>query len=674
LNKQIEENWSSRQSEELYGFKRWGQNYFAVDEKGYVNVKPLGDGQEVRILDVIAEARQKGLSSPMVIRFQDIIRHRVVKINEVFAKAIEEEKYQGAYRGVFPIKVNQMREVIEEVLSAGKDYAYGLEAGSKPELMIALAMHDHEKKLIICNGYKDEDYIRVALLGKKLDKEIIIVVEQLSEIDNIIRVSKEMNVEPLIGLRVKLNTQGEGKWAKSSGDSAKFGLTTSEILTACRRLKENNLSQSLRLLHFHIGSQVPNIITIKNAVIEATRFYVQLVRQGFPMGYIDVGGGLGIDYDGSRSNFESSTNYSIDEYARDIVSNVRDICETTNTPAPDIISESGRAIVAPHSILVLEVFERISKRRSVLKPEHITSQHKVVTDLKDMLKDGSHYGPLERFHDALQKKEEAFSLFNHGYLDLESRAQAESLFWEICYQISENQPTGYQPEELIELNNLLADQYVCNFSVFQSLLDHWALKQLFPIAPLHRLAEKPSINSTLVDITCDSDGKIAKFIDLQDVKDTIQLHPLNGRPYYIGIFLTGAYQDIMGDLHNLFGRVNEAHVFLEEDEENGFYIEETISGNRISEVLKGVQYQPDELCRLMKKQIDEATRNDLVKPREGVRLLEFYEKLIQDKTYLSISHKKTRRQPSGTKPSRKKRKGKKETSKRKSKDTSPKKS
>jgi arginine decarboxylase len=277
-----------------------------------------------------------------------------------------------------------------------------------------------------------------------------------------------------------------------------------------------------------------------------------------------------------------------------------------------------------------------------------------------MLQDGSSYGPLERFHDALQKKEEAFSLFNHGYLDLESRAQAESLFWEICYQISENQPAGYQPEELIELNNLLADQYVCNFSVFQSLLDHWALKQLFPIAPLHRLAEKPSINSTLVDITCDSDGKIAKFIDLQDVKDTIHLHPLNGRPYYLGIFLTGAYQDIMGDLHNLFGRVNEAHVFLEEDEENGFYIEETINGNRISEVLKGVQYQPDELCRLMKKQIDKATRNDLVKPREGVRLLEFYEALIQDKTYLNITHKKERRQPSGTKPSasqRKKRRG-----------------
>lgn len=581
-----------------------------------------------------------GLKAPMVIRFQDLLRHRVIQLNELFNKAIKEEGYKGNYRGVFPIKVNQLREVVDEIVAAGKDYNFGLEAGSKPELMIALAMHEGAQRLIICNGYKDNDYIRTALIGRKLGKKIILVVEQLSELDEIIRLSAETGVKPLIGFRAKLQTRGEGKWALSTGENAKFGLNTAEILFAIEKLRAAKLTQSLRLVHFHIGSQVPNILTIKNAVVEATRFYCQLAKMGFPMGYLDVGGGLGIDYDGSRTNFESSMNYSMEEYARDVVFNIREICNSMEVPVPDIVSESGRAIVAPHSLLVIEVFERINKRESLGQQHQPEEKHKVVQDLEVLLKNKTKLGRLERFHDALQKKDEAFSLFNLGYLDLENRAAAESLFWQICEQIAkEGRKAGYQPEELHELDTLLADQYVCNFSVFQSLLDHWALKQLFPIAPLHRLNEKPTVNAILVDITCDSDGKIASFIDLQDVKDYITLHPLNKQPYYLGIFLTGAYQDIMGDLHNLFGRVNEVHVFLEDDEPNGFYIEEALSGSRIADVIEGVQYQQEDLCRKMKVQIDAATKKDMVKPREGVRLLELYEGQMLNKTYLNIEPK-----------------------------------
>ncbi|MBM3854989.1 MAG: biosynthetic arginine decarboxylase, partial [Verrucomicrobia bacterium] len=618
--------------------------HLSVDDDGFVVMQPLLDGRGIRILDVVQEALGMGLKAPMVIRFQDLLRHRVIQLNELFARAIKDEGYKGAYRGVFPIKVNQLREVVDEIVAAGKDYNFGLEAGSKPELMIALAMHEGAQRLIICNGYKDHDYIRLALLGRKLGKKIIIVVEQLSELDDIIRISAETGVKPMIGFRAKLQTRGEGKWAMSTGDNAKFGLNTAEILFACEKLRAAKLTSALRLVHFHIGSQVPNILTIKNAVVEASRFYCQLAKLGFPMGYLDVGGGLGIDYDGSRTNFESSMNYSMEEYARDVVFNIREICHASGVPAPDIVSESGRAIVAPHSLLVIEVFERINKRESLGHQHQPQVKHKVVGDLEVMLRNRTKLGRLERFHDALQKKEEAFSLFNLGYLDLENRAAAESLFWQICEQIArEGRKTGYQPEELHDLDKLLADQYVCNFSVFQSLLDHWALKQLFPIAPLHRHTERPTVNAILADITCDSDGKISSFIDLQDVKDYITLHPLNQKPYYLGLFLTGAYQDIMGDLHNLFGRVNEVHVFLEADEPNGFYIEEALSGSRIADVIEGVQYQQEDLCRKMKAQIDAATRRDQVKPREGVRLLELYESQMLNKTYLSIEPKTARR-------------------------------
>lgn len=630
--------WTVADSIDLYGLGRWGYPYFAVDSDGFLCVKPAGDDRTVRIADVIKEAESKGLKTPIVIRFQDLLRQRVEKLNQAFRNSIEEEAYSGSYQGVFPIKVNQLREVIEEIQEAGKPFQYGLECGSKPELIIALAMHEDSEALLVCNGYKDDDYIRLALYGRKIGKRVFIIAEQLSEVRSIIRISQELNVEPLVGFRSKLYAQGEGKWALSTGDNAKFGLTTTEMLEACSLLKAAKLTNSLQLLHFHIGSQVPNIITLKNAVIEATRYYCQLRKLGFPMGFIDVGGGLGIDYDGSQSNWESSINYTLEEYARDVVFNIKQICDASEVLCPNIVSESGRAITAPHSILVTQVIDRISKRDSVLKVLKHDIKDPVVRDLYEMLNGRVRYGRLEKFHDALQKKNEAYSLFNHGYLDLKGRAQVESLFWQICQKLDQASKTGYQPEELVALKRLLADQYICNFSVFQSLLDHWALDQLFPIAPLTRLEERPSVNAILVDITCDSDGKVSKFIDLEDEKEYLPLHPLKkSEPYYLGFFLIGAYQDIMGDNHNLFGRVNEAHVFLEDDEDDGFYIEDTIQGDRIKDVLEGVQFKSEMLCRQMKKQIDHATKQDLVKPREGVRFMEMYEQGMQKKTYMEIS-------------------------------------
>ena len=654
MKKRTAKTWSLQKSQELYGFQRWGNGNFSVDSTGCVEVRPQGDQRSIRVLDVIEEARGKGLRTPLLIRFQDLLRQRVEQINAAFATAIKEEGYSGSYRGVFPIKVNQMREVVEEIIDAGEPFGFGLEAGSKPELMIALAIHSDPNALLICNGYKDEEYIRLAMLGSKLGKKVIIVIEQVSEIEPIIRLSQEYDTVPNIGIRVKLLSQGEGKWATSTGDQSKFGLNTSQILGACHRLREAGMEDSLKLLHFHIGSQVPNIITIKNAVVEAARFYCQLAKLGFPMGYLDVGGGLGIDYDGSRSNFDSSMNYSMEEYARDIVFNIREVCQTSEVPTPDIVSESGRAIVAPHSMLVVEVFDRISKTDGFIAPKQEGKPHPIIDELQHILKSKRRYSQLERFHDALQKKEEAYSLFNHGYLDLEDRALAETLFWKICQALEEEkQESAYHPEELFELRKMLAEQYVCNFSVFQSLLDHWAFNQLFPVAPLHRLKEKPSVNAVLVDITCDSDGKISHFIDLEDVKDYLPLHALNDKPYYLGVFLTGAYQDIMGDLHNLFGRVNEVHVFLEDNEEDGYYIEQTIRGNPISEILELIQYKENDLLRSMKRQIDRATKKNLVKPRQGTRLLDFYEDLIQGKTYLNIKRAPKKR-AARSRPARKK--------------------
>ncbi|KYF98320.1 arginine decarboxylase [Sorangium cellulosum] len=619
---------------------RWGRGYFDVSPDGNLTVAPLQErGSKIAIRDVVDAALEQGLRTPLLIRFQDLLHHRVRSLNEAFNKAIAESKFRGTYRGVFPIKVNQLREVVEEILDAGKTYHYGVEVGSKPEVFAGLSVHHDPESLIVCNGYKDENFIRTALIGRKLGKKVILIAEKLSEVRMITRVAKDMNVEPMIGLRVRLLTEGAGKWKTSGGENAKFGLSTAEILAAIRIMDEAGMSASFKLLHFHIGSQVPDILIIKRAVREATRYYAKLRKMGQRIEYIDVGGGLAIDYDGSRSTFHSSMNYSVEEYARDIVHNIADICDEERVPHPNIVSESGRAIVAHHSVLVVQAFGSIEK--TPMSPIDIqTEEHKLIQNLlyiKDNLS-GPNLG--ESWHDLLQIKEEAQKMFELGLLNLDVKARVEILFWEIAEAMekiaSELDPEEV-PDDLGELRKQLADQYICNFSVFQSLLDHWALGALFPIVPIHRLNERPAADSTLVDITCDSDGKVSKFIDLNDVKDTLPLHPIVGdQPYYVGIFLTGAYQDIMGDIHNLFGRVNEVHVFLDEDEESGYYIEETIAGNKIHEVLALTQYDNRDLVGKVKAQVDGAIKQDLLKPTEGMRLLADYERGLKDQTYLSL--------------------------------------
>jgi len=630
--------WELADAVAAYNVERWGTGYFAVTPKGTLGVSPLQDPtQSIDLMAVVKEAKERGLAFPLVVRFQDLLRHRVQTINESFREAMEEAGYGGAYKGVFPIKVNQLREVVEEIIEAGAPYHFGLEAGSKPELLAALAVHRDPQSLIVCNGYKDRGFIQNALMGRKLGKQVIMVVEKLEELRQILDVSKKMKVEPLIGIRVRLQSKGAGKWATSGGENAKFGLPTADLLEASRILKEEELAHCLRLVHFHVGSQVPDIGTISTAVREATRFYCKLKKLGHQMGYLDVGGGLGIDYDGSRTNFDSSTNYTLREYARDVVYTIQDVCESEEVPHPTIVSESGRAIVAHHSVLVVEAFGSIEKDGCTLPREASEERHKLASDMLEIKANLSREHRLEQLHDAQSIKEQAQTLFDIGLLELHDKAIIETTFWEVARQIVGFFDDDYRPEEVVDMETSLGDQYLCNFSVFQSLLDHWALGQLFPIMPIHRLNEAPDRRATLVDITCDSDGKISKFIDLRDVQHTLPLHRLQpGEPYYIGMFLMGAYQDIMGDLHNLFGRVNELHVFLDEDEDEGWYVEEVIEGSTIAQVLSLTQWEQSMLTRLMKSQIDEAIRSDRLKPTEAMKLLDRYEKALRGYTYLEF--------------------------------------
>jgi arginine decarboxylase len=635
--------WDIQAARSLYNIDRWGAKYFDINENGRVVCRPLQDnGAPVDITDVIEEARGRGLRFPLLIRFQDILRHRVESINTAFRNSITEFSYNGKYRGVFPIKVNQLREVVEEILDAGKPFNFGLEVGSKPELFAGLALQKEQGDLIICNGYKDATFIRMALIGIKLGKKVIMVVEKLEELKQIITISRQVGVEPLIGIRARLLSKGAGKWAESGGENAKFGLSTAELLMATELLKAEKLAHCFKLLHFHIGSQVPDILTVKKAVQEAARFYAKLHKMGFHAEFIDVGGGLGVDYDGSRSAFDSSTNYSLQEYTNDIVYYIADVCNAEKVPHPDIVSESGRGIVAYHSVLIVEVFGAIEKTRTENQFTYTENEHPLVKELLDIRKNLAKLNKLEAYHDSLERKEDAHNMFTLGMMDLPDKAKIETLYWEISAAVVETfRGQAYIPEEIRKLEDSLGDQYLCNFSVFQSLLDHWALGQLFPIMPVNRLNQCPTREATLVDITCDSDGQINKFIDLRDVRDTLPLHAIaqNGapqEPYYLGFFLMGAYQDIMGDLHNLFGRVNEVHVFLDPDEPAGYYVEEIIEGNTIVQALGAVQYDENELKRQMKAQIDEAIKSDRLRPNEGMRLLDEYERGLREYTYLTF--------------------------------------
>jgi arginine decarboxylase len=641
-------DWDVESAIATYNVDGWGSGYFTINQNGNVEVRPLQEkGGSIDILEVVNEARSRGLGFPLVIRFQDLLRHRVESVNRAFQAAINEFGYRGAYRGVFPIKVNQLREVIEEIVDAGQQFHFGLEAGSKPELVAALAMHKDAQSLIICNGYKDPAFIRIALLGCKLGKSVVIVVEKLEELEQIIRASKEVGVEPQIGIRVRLHSKGAGKWTTSGGENAKFGLDTTNLVAASEMLKAAGLAQCLKLVHFHVGSQVPDISTIKRAVREAARYYAKLFKLGHELGYLDVGGGLGVDYDGSRSDFDSSANYSLQEYTNDVVWNIMDVCDSEGVAHPAIVSEGGRAIVAHHSVLVMEAFSSIEKTAPKLKVEATEKDHKLVRDILDVKQRLKRGNRIESLHDIQQIKEESQHTFDLGLLELESKAKIDTVYWQLAQQIvNMHRGLRYVPDEVKQLETSLGDQYICNFSVFQSLLDHWALGQLFPIMPIHRLTTQPDRNGMIVDITCDSDGKISKFTDLQDVRETLPLHRIvPGEIYYLGVFMVGAYQDIMGDLHNLFGRVTEVHVFLDEDEESGWYIEEVIEGSTIGEVLAMTQWDKVELMRLLKTQVDAAIKTDFLKPNDAMKLLSDYERLLQEYTYLSLNGTKPPPQP-----------------------------
>ena len=627
------------EARELYNIDRWSGGYFGINDAGHVCVFPKRNGETIDLMDIVAEARSRNLAFPLVVRFHDLLRDRVETINKAFATAISESGYNSPYRGVFPIKVNQLREVVEEIIDAGKPWHFGIEAGSKPELLAALAVHSDQESLVICNGYKDTSFIQNALLGRKLGKTVILVVEKLEELAHILRVSQTMKIEPLIGLRVRLLSKGAGKWATSGGENAKFGLSTADLVEASDMLHAAGLAHCLKLVHFHVGSQVPDIGTIKRAVREAARFYAKLSKMGHELGYLDVGGGLGVDYDGSRTTFDSSMNYSLDEYVRDIVYTVKEVCDSESVVHPTLVSESGRAIVAQHSVLIVETFGAIEKASRQETPTATSGGE--IPLLADILEIRNNLHPqnrLENLHDAQEIRERAQSMFDLGLLDLRAKAGIETVYWQIAANIVELfRNAEHVPEEVREIEIAIGDQYLCNFSVFQSLLDHWALGQLFPVMPIHRLNERPDRNATLVDITCDSDGKVAKFIDLQDVKETLPLHRWHaGEPYYIGFFLAGAYQDIMGDLHNLFGRVNEMHIYLDEDEDSGHYVEEVLPGSTIGQVLSLTQWDVNELARQMKAQTDAAIKSDRLKPNEAMRLLDDYEKSLTLYTYLNF--------------------------------------
>ncbi|MBG89220.1 MAG: arginine decarboxylase [Verrucomicrobiales bacterium] len=637
--------WSIDDARNVYNIRRWGSDYFEINDAGHVVCRPEQKQEsEVDLTDIVAEARQRGLKFPLLVRFQDVLRHRVHSLNLAFRQAIKEYEYTGIYRGVFPVKVNQLREVVEEILDAGHEFDFGLEVGSKPELFAGLALPESENCLVVCNGYKDPSFIHIALMGVKLGREVIMVVEKLEELRQIIRVSKEVGVRPKIGIRARLLCKGVGKWADSAGEDAKFGLSTADMVAAADILTEEGMADCFQLLHFHIGSQVPDILTVKKAVQEATRIYAKLRKMNFPIQYMDCGGGLGVDYDGSRAVFESSVNYTLQEYANDIVYYIADVCNAEEVPHPDIITESGRAIVAHHAVLLVEVFGSIEKNQDTSHLEFGADDSHITKELLEIRDNIESLNKLEAFHDAKERKDDAFQMFMVGVLGLEEKAKIETLYWQISQAVVRSyRGQKYIPEEIRELGHSLGDQYLCNFSVFQSLLDHWALEHLFPILPIQRLNERPDRETTLVDITCDSDGTINKFIDLEDVSDTLLLHHLNGvadgkngSQYHLGLFLIGAYQDIMGDLHNLFGRVNEIHVFVDPEESKGYYIEEVIQGTTIGRALEYVQYDPRELKRQMKLQVDRAVKANRLRPSEGMQLLGEYENGLGTYTYLDF--------------------------------------
>jgi arginine decarboxylase len=627
--------WTVQDSSELYHIEAWGDGYFRINERGHVIVTPHGArGSSVDLKTLVDDLLKRGLRLPAVIRFSDILADRVLRIATAFREAIEEFEYQGDYRGVYPIKVNQERLVVEELVRFGENFGLGLEAGSKPELLIALAMQSNPEALIICNGYKDIEYIELALSSLKLGRKAVIVLDRYDEIHTIIRLTKELGVRPLLGVRTHVSTRGAGRWAESTGDRSKFGLTTLEMMRLVERLRDEEMLDCLQLLHFHIGSQITTIRAHKNALQESCRVFVELYKLGVPLNYLDVGGGLAVDYDGSHTNFPSSSNYTLREYAADVISSVGDICRAANVPQPIIISESGRSLTAHHSVLIFDVLG--VRRIPVGDPPTVNEdEHRVLVDLHTTCTKVNRKNFQEFYHDVLQLREEAQTLFRVGVFDLAARARAEELFWICCGRINRIiADLTYVPEELNRLRRTLADIYYCNFSVFQSVPDHWACKQLFPILPIHRLDEKPTRSATLADLTCDSDGKVDEFIDLRDVKDVLELHELReGESYHIGAFLVGAYQEILGDLHNLFGDTHCLHIALGETD-GSYNIEELEEGETIQDVLAAVSYSRKDLVSEVRKAAERSLKSGDLTLEETAALIRRYESSLSAYTYL----------------------------------------
>ena len=626
--------WRIEDSEELYNISGWGVSYFSVNSKGHVVVTPHKNGVEVDLKELVDELQLRDVTTPMLIRFPDILDNRIEKMTSCFNQAATEYGYKGQSFIIYPIKVNQMRPVVEEIISHGKKFNLGLEAGSKPELHAVIAVNTDSDSLIICNGYKDESYIELALLAQKMGKRIFLVVEKLNELQLIAKMAKRLNVSPNIGIRIKLASSGSGKWEESGGDASKFGLTSSELLEALDFLEAKGMKECLKLIHFHIGSQITKIRRIKTALREASQFYVQLHAMDFKVEFVDIGGGLGVDYDGTRSaDNGGSVNYSIQEYVNDSISTLVDASDKNGIPHPNIITESGRALTAHHSVLVFEVLETATLPQWDEEDEITPNAHELLKELYEIWDNLSQSRMLESWHDAQQIREEALDLFSHGIVDLKTRAQIECLYWSITREINQiTQTLKHVPEEFRGLSKLLADKYFCNFSLFQSLPDSWAIDQIFPIMPIQRLDEKPDRFATLQDITCDSDGKISNFISARNVVNNLPVHNLKkNEPYYVAVFLVGAYQEILGDMHNLFGDTNAIHVSVGD---KGYTIEQIIDGETVAEVLDYVQYNPKKLVRTLETWVTKSVKEGRISLDEGKEFLSNYRSGLYGYTYL----------------------------------------
>ena len=628
-----QKSWTIEDSEKLYRIQGWGEPYFSINAAGHVTVSPKGDrGGSLDLCELVESLKQRNLALPLLIRFSDILEDRIERLNSCFARAIARYNYKNVYRGVFPVKCNQHRQLIQDLVRFGQPHHFGLEAGSKPELMIALATLKTPGALLICNGYKDREYIETAILAQRLGQTSVIVLEQIEEVELAIAASIALGIKPILGVRAKLTTKGVGRWGGSTGDRAKFGLTIPEIIRAVGELEKAGMLDCLQLLHFHIGSQISSISVIKDAIREASHIYVELAKLGANMKYLDVGGGLGVDYDGSKTNFHASKNYNMQNYANDVVAGVKDACDERKIQVPIIISESGRAIASHQSVLVFDVLGTSDVPREVPEPVD-ENAHQIPRNLYEIYQSITPENYQEVYHDAIQFKEEAVSLFNLGYLGIAERAKTEQLYWACCNKIQGiARQKEYVSEDLEDLEKVMASIYYINLSVFQSVPDSWAINQLFPIMPINRLDEEPTQRGILADLTCDSDGKIDQFIDLRDVKSVLELHTLKpGEPYYLALFLGGAYQEIMGNLHNLFGDANAVHIQLTP---SGYHIEHVVKGDTMKEVLSYVQYDAESLVESIRRQTEAALQQNKITLSESQLLLQNYERSLSQYTYL----------------------------------------